>query len=51
MAEGVEITVGKGRNAHYKQFRLCRRIADLYKPGLVWERIKRKYMYCGTRRK
>ena len=41
----IENTVGKGEIAHYKQFLifpLCFQktcTADMYKPGLVWERL------------
>ena len=42
----VENTVGKGEIAHYEQFLLfpqCfqnTQTVDMFKPGLVWERIK-----------
>ena len=47
-ARWVENTMGKGEIAHYEQFLLFPQffqktcIADTYKPGLVWERVKGK---------
>ena len=53
-----ENTVGKGENAHYEQFLLfllcfqkpCS--ADMYKPGLVWERVNPKQVgHCEEYRR
>ena len=44
----MENTVGKGENAHYEQFFLFPQCfqktctADTQKPGLIWERVKKK---------
>ena len=48
---GVENTVGKGKIARYEQFLLFPQsfqktcTADMYKPGLVWERVNQYFAH------
>ena len=53
-SERIENTVGKGEIAHYEQFLLFPQCfqktctADTLKPGLVWERVKRRLNESAT---
>ena len=51
----TENTAGKGEIARYEQFLLFQQCfqktftADTYKPGLVWERVKRPFFIIGRK--